>query len=336
MERILHGLIRSTSAAVPPRCSSRDALGAILTRSAGSRGIVAGRGDHPRGQPGRCDASPRRRLARGGSQPGLARCTVVRAAVCCAGCTGLTPREQVRPAVGALAQGGIREYLPATSSSVLPAELRRRLGGRPRRPRWRSQPEHLSLYGLTVESHTPLGAWIDRGGPPCRGRAGYADEFLRAHDAARRPRISSTTRCRTTPGRAAARSTTAAYWRRAPVRRARSVGPQRTRPRTPLEPSGVGGVRHGAGEQGVGPVAGRSCWRPAALRLEELYLGLRTDRWSAPSSKCRPSSVRWMARRAGRSEMAAGSGSRRRAGSGSMRWSHADLIALQDHPFDRV
>lgn len=43
------------------------------------------------------------------------------------------------------------------------------------------EPEHLSLYGLTVESHTPLGKWTARGEslPVADDRA--ADEYLMAH-----------------------------------------------------------------------------------------------------------------------------------------------------------
>lgn len=43
------------------------------------------------------------------------------------------------------------------------------------------EPEHLSLYGLTVESHTPLGKWTARGEslPVADDRA--ADEYLVAH-----------------------------------------------------------------------------------------------------------------------------------------------------------
>ena len=42
-------------------------------------------------------------------------------------------------------------------------------------------PAHCSLYGLTVESRTPLDRWISRGAvqPPEDGR--YADEYLAAH-----------------------------------------------------------------------------------------------------------------------------------------------------------
>ena len=44
------------------------------------------------------------------------------------------------------------------------------------------EPEHLSLYGLTVEARTPLARWVSRGAssPPDDDR--YADEYLLAHE----------------------------------------------------------------------------------------------------------------------------------------------------------
>ena len=43
-------------------------------------------------------------------------------------------------------------------------------------------PQHLSLYGLTVEPHTPLGRWRERGSVEEAPEERYASEFLRAHD----------------------------------------------------------------------------------------------------------------------------------------------------------
>lgn len=44
------------------------------------------------------------------------------------------------------------------------------------------EPTHLSLYGLTVEPHTPLGRWADRGQIVEGAEERYEDEFLTAHD----------------------------------------------------------------------------------------------------------------------------------------------------------
>lgn len=43
------------------------------------------------------------------------------------------------------------------------------------------RPTHLSLYGLTVESHTPLGRWTARGEVVEAPEDRYADEFMEAH-----------------------------------------------------------------------------------------------------------------------------------------------------------
>jgi oxygen-independent coproporphyrinogen-3 oxidase len=43
------------------------------------------------------------------------------------------------------------------------------------------EPTHLSLYGLTVEPHTPLGRWTSRGDVDEAPEDRYADEFLEAH-----------------------------------------------------------------------------------------------------------------------------------------------------------
>jgi oxygen-independent coproporphyrinogen-3 oxidase len=43
-------------------------------------------------------------------------------------------------------------------------------------------PSHLSLYGLTIESHTPLGRWHERGEVTASPDERYEREFLFAHD----------------------------------------------------------------------------------------------------------------------------------------------------------
>ena len=43
-------------------------------------------------------------------------------------------------------------------------------------------PDHLSLYGLTVESRTPLARWISRGAARAPADDRYAEEYLAAHD----------------------------------------------------------------------------------------------------------------------------------------------------------
>ena len=43
------------------------------------------------------------------------------------------------------------------------------------------RPEHLSLYGLTVEPRTPLDRWISRGATHAPDEERYAEEYLFAH-----------------------------------------------------------------------------------------------------------------------------------------------------------
>ena len=43
-------------------------------------------------------------------------------------------------------------------------------------------PPHISLYGLTVESHTPIARWRDRGATVEGGEDAYEIEYLRAHE----------------------------------------------------------------------------------------------------------------------------------------------------------
>jgi oxygen-independent coproporphyrinogen-3 oxidase len=136
------------------------------------------------------------------------------------------------------------------------------------------EPDHLSLYGLTVEPHTPLGHWTERGEVPPVDEERYAAEFLQAHDALRAHgyehyEISNAAR----PGHRARHNS--AYWRRAPFI---GLGPSAH--------SGFGNerrwnVRDWAVyqpllEAGKSPLAGREVLDSAAIRLEELYLGLRT------------------------------------------------------------
>jgi oxygen-independent coproporphyrinogen-3 oxidase len=43
------------------------------------------------------------------------------------------------------------------------------------------RPDHVSLYGLTVEATTPLGRWVERGSTIEQAEEGYESDFLTAH-----------------------------------------------------------------------------------------------------------------------------------------------------------
>lgn len=86
--------------------------------------------------------------------------------------------EQVGPAVDAIRAAGIQN-LSIDLIYGLPAELG---------SRWEEDldrafalgPEHISLYALTLEPHTPLAHWVDRGESATPPDDQAADEFLTA------------------------------------------------------------------------------------------------------------------------------------------------------------
>ncbi len=136
-------------------------------------------------------------------------------------------------------------------------------------------PPHLSLYGLTVEAHTPLGRWVDRGTANPAGEERYAQEFLLAHHTLsaagyRHYEVSNYG----LPGQEARHNS--AYWRRAPYL---GLGPSAH--------SATGDLRwwnlrdwaawSRAIDAGGPAVAGEEQLAPSSQRLEDLYLGLRTD-----------------------------------------------------------
>jgi oxygen-independent coproporphyrinogen-3 oxidase len=182
--------------------------------------------------------------------------------------------EEIPRAVRTLREGGMNN-LSLDLIYALPAELNRD---------WAYdlnlalalEPDHLSLYGLTVEPQTPLGRWVDRGEvrPTSDGR--YAEEFLLAH---RRLTGAGFNHYEVSnyawPGREAVHN--AAYWRRAPYL---GLGPSAH--------SAAGARRwwnirdwaawHRALRSGAPTVAGEEVLTPESVAVEDLYLGLRTGR----------------------------------------------------------
>ncbi len=135
-------------------------------------------------------------------------------------------------------------------------------------------PDHVSLYGLTVEPHTPLGRWHARGEEAEAPEERYAHEFLSAHahlvDAGfEHYEVSNFAQ----PGRRARHN--GAYWRVVPY-----LG---------LGPSAHGfdgstrrwNIEAFAGWQravntNIDPVGGAEHLTPSNRRAEMVYLGLRT------------------------------------------------------------
>lgn len=84
-------------------------------------------------------------------------------------------------AVDTLRRGGI-DNLSIDLIFALPTELGRDWAEDVRRA-LALKPDHLSLYGLTVEPHTPMGRWRTRGELVESPEESYEAEFLHAHDA---------------------------------------------------------------------------------------------------------------------------------------------------------
>jgi len=136
-------------------------------------------------------------------------------------------------------------------------------------------PDHLSLYGLTVEQHTPLARWVNRGETHPAPEERYAGEFLTAHDRLTAAgfhhyEVSNYGR----PGREARHNS--AYWRRASYL---GLGPSAHSSRGERRWWNVRewSAWEEAVSQGVSTIMGSERLDADALALEDLYLGLRTS-----------------------------------------------------------
>jgi oxygen-independent coproporphyrinogen-3 oxidase len=88
---------------------------------------------------------------------------------------------QIAQAVKAIHRGGI-DNISLDLIFALPAHLGRDWHKDVERA-LELAPAHVSLYGLTVEAHTPIAHWADRGAVVEGSEAQYEEEFLFAHDA---------------------------------------------------------------------------------------------------------------------------------------------------------
>ena len=181
--------------------------------------------------------------------------------------------EQVPRAMAALREAGFENVsldliysLPASVSRDWSRDLDQALA---------LAPEHLSVYGLTVEPKTPLGRWVARGETRPAPDDRYAEEFLLADQRMRAAgfrhyEVSNYS----LPGKEAVHNR--AYWRRAAFL---GLGPSAH--------SGIGSERwwnlrdwtewSRALSGGLSAVAEREELSPALVAMEELYLGLRSD-----------------------------------------------------------
>ncbi len=180
--------------------------------------------------------------------------------------------EQVERAVAHLRGAGI-EDVSLDLIYGLPIEIERAWEDDVSRA-LKLEPTHLSLYGLTVEAHTPLAKWIGRGRVRSAADEVHAAEFLAAHrvlEAEGFDHYEVSNACR--PGYRARHNS--AYWRRADYI---GLGPSA---HSAWNSHRQWNVRQweafrrevAAGRQ---PVAGVEDLTARQVRLEEIYLGLRT------------------------------------------------------------
>lgn len=137
-------------------------------------------------------------------------------------------------------------------------------------------PDHLSLYGLTVEPATPLARWLERGETIAPPEEGYESDFLEAHGRLSSAgfdhyEVSNFAR----PGRRSRHNSS--YWTGVPYT---GAGPSA---------HGFDGVTRRwnaesyaewvrVASRAEDPVAGSEMLTPENRLVESVYLGLRTDR----------------------------------------------------------
>ncbi|HEX6313290.1 MAG TPA: radical SAM family heme chaperone HemW [Gemmatimonadaceae bacterium] len=152
-------------------------------------------------------------------------------------------------------------------------------------------PAHISCYGLTVEPHTPLMRWRDRGQVHDAEDERYEQEFLQAHEALgaagfEHYEVSNFAR----PGRQARHNS--AYWRRVPYvgfgPSAHSFDGMTRRWNTREYAAWRDRIL-----QGLDPVEGAETLEPEAVTIEEAYLGLRTSGGVPVSPRNKDDLSRW-------------------------------------------
>ena len=199
--------------------------------------------------------------------------------------------DQIALAVRSLRQGGIGN-VSLDLIYALP-EFLRRDWGRDLGEALALTPEHLSLYGLTVEGGTPLGKWTARGAVDALPGESAAGQYLRATaelGAAGFEHYEVSNAAR--PGRRAVHN--AGYWRRVAFL---GFGPSAH--------SGAGVRRwwnireweayRRAVERGEDPVGGCETLTDDQQLLEQRYLGLRTDSGVPLELVPEPYRARWQA-----------------------------------------
>ncbi|GAC1416333.1 MAG: radical SAM family heme chaperone HemW [Gemmatimonadaceae bacterium] len=180
--------------------------------------------------------------------------------------------SQIGQAVTTLKRGGI-DNISLDLIFALPAHLRRSW----ERDLVRAldlEPAHLSLYGLTVEAHTPLARWADRGATVEGSEESYEEEFLAANRVMTAAgfdhyEVSNFAR----PGKASRHNS--AYWTGAPYI---GVGPSAHSFDGATRRWNVAAYSEWIRRLGVGStvIGGEESLTEENRSAEEVYLGLRT------------------------------------------------------------
>lgn len=153
------------------------------------------------------------------------------------------------------------------------------------------RPNHISLYGLTVEPHTPLGHWRDRGELTESPDTRYERDFLLAHSTLRESGFEHYEVSNYALPGARARHNSS-YWRHVPYA---AIGPAAHR---------FDGVRRSWNvapyaewlrrvRSGLDPAEGEELLTPADLAEEHTYMGLRTAEGLVLTEEIRASTARW-------------------------------------------
>ncbi|MBI1723244.1 MAG: radical SAM family heme chaperone HemW [Gemmatimonadetes bacterium] len=155
------------------------------------------------------------------------------------------------------------------------------------------EPDHISLYGLTIEPGTALARQVERGACSAAPEGRYEEDYLQAHGTLetagyRFYEVSNAAR----PGKEAVHNR--AYWRLAPYM---GFGP------SAHSFDGTSRWWNEAAyarwrellEQGQSPVAGREILSAPQRRLEQLYLGLRTSEGIEVTEALAEQIGRWVA-----------------------------------------
>ncbi|HTK56796.1 MAG TPA: radical SAM family heme chaperone HemW [Gemmatimonadales bacterium] len=190
--------------------------------------------------------------------------------------------EQAREALKTLRGEGIAN-ISLDLIYALPGELTRDWG-RDLDAALALEPDHLSLYGLTVEPHTPLARWVEGKKAKVADDDRYATEFLLAHERLTAAgfehyEVSNYGK----PGRRAIHNS--AYWQRRPFL---GLGPSahsamgerrwwNVREYAAWLETGGETARRRDGEDFPPTVAGWETIDADRRRIEDLYLGLRTS-----------------------------------------------------------